>query len=69
MIDPLGVDGYRDFEVIGSGGFSTVYRAFQDRFHRTVAVKVLATTFADEDAQRRFLRGKHSGPRLTWSSS
>lgn len=52
----LGIAGLRDAELIGSGGFADVYRARQDRFARTVAVKVLRTTDLDELAEQRFER-------------
>ena len=50
------IDGYSGFERVGSGGFSTVYRAHQDRFNRLVAVKVLSVELLDDNAQRRFAR-------------
>lgn len=56
MADPVHLEGFRDYTRIGSGGFSTVYRAYQERFQRHVAVKVLATTITDEQGQKRFLR-------------
>jgi serine/threonine protein kinase len=56
VLSPGEIDGYSEFTRIGSGGFSTVYRARQERFNRLVAVKVLTTTLVDDQAQRRFLR-------------
>jgi serine/threonine protein kinase len=49
------VPGYRELARIGHGGFSVVYRAVQESFERSVALKVL-TVGSDEDARRRFLR-------------
>ena len=43
----LGIQGLSRFESIGSGGFATVYRAFDGHFQRWVAVKVL-TSLGDE---------------------
>jgi len=42
--------------VIGSGGFSTVYRARDDRLDSAVAIKVLADNWArNADARGRFV--------------
>lgn len=43
----LQIDGFEDFVEIGSGGFSTVYRAKQIQLDRYVAVKVLELQGAD----------------------
>ncbi|OAA29501.1 serine/threonine protein kinase [Frankia sp. EI5c] len=53
--DPL-IPGYRSFSPIGQGGFSIVYSAYQDRFDRTVAVKVISSDLRDAAAARRFTR-------------
>jgi serine/threonine protein kinase/formylglycine-generating enzyme required for sulfatase activity len=51
------LDHYEILEHIGAGGFGTVYRAFDDRLHRMVAVKVLAPAYAaNGSARRRFIR-------------
>src|SRR5207302_3864496 len=52
----LGIAGCEQTVEIGRGGFSTVYRAWQPEFGRTVAVKILSTGSLDADAQRRFDR-------------
>ena len=56
MADDAGVtiEGLADFRVIGSGGFSTVYAAWEADFQRWVAVKVLDNL--DEAGRRRFER-------------
>ncbi|MEM9889631.1 MAG: protein kinase [Actinomycetota bacterium] len=64
-----GIDGLSGFRRIGSGGFSTVYAAWEDDFSRWVAVKVLHDL--DTGAVRRFerersLMGQSSGhPNVT----
>ncbi len=50
----LGIDELNDFEVIGTGGFSTVYSAWDVGFQRRVAVKLLHSL--DEAGRRRFDR-------------
>lgn len=51
-----GIEGLSQFEVIGRGGFSVVYRAWQEGLDRHVAVKVLLTDLSDSDDARRFRR-------------
>jgi serine/threonine-protein kinase PknK len=58
------VPGYRDLARIGHGGFSVVYRAHQEAFDRTVALKILRTA-SDEEVNRRFLREVKLTGRLT----
>lgn len=54
---PGGVIGnYRIISAIGSGGFSVVYRAVDERFDGEVAIKVLADNYAFDPAVReRFI--------------
>jgi hypothetical protein len=48
---------YEVREVLGRGAFGLVLRAFDERLHRLVAIKVLNAQLADNDtARRRFLR-------------
>src|SRR5262245_33575598 len=48
---------YAIHEVIGKGGFGVVLKAFDERLHRIVAIKVLAPAFANNGAARqRFIR-------------
>lgn len=60
------ISGYSDLAFIAKGGFSSVYKARQERFDRTVAVKVLRADMRDPEARRRFadecrLTGRLSG--------
>jgi serine/threonine-protein kinase len=49
--------GYRLDEVIGRGGMAVVYRAFDGRLQRRVALKVLASELVrDEEFRQRFIR-------------
>jgi serine/threonine-protein kinase len=52
----LGIPGIGNAVEIGRGGFAVVYRAFQPKFRRTVAVKVLTMSATDEVARARFDR-------------
>src|SRR5262249_3751221 len=56
--DSLGRLGhYEVLEVLGRGGFGIVVRAFDERLHRVVAIKVMAPRLASAAAARkRFLR-------------
>jgi eukaryotic-like serine/threonine-protein kinase len=57
LIDSTLNDRYRIEAVIGSGGMSTVYRAFDETLERPVAIKVLAREIAqDPSALERFRR-------------
>jgi len=61
--DSLGrMDHYEVLEILGRGGFGTVLRAFDDRLHRMVAIKVLAPQLATSGTARsRFRREAKSG--------
>ncbi len=50
----LGIDELSDFQVIGRGGFSTIYSAQDSGFNRRVAVKLLHSL--DDSGRRRFDR-------------
>lgn len=54
----LGSLGYYDIqELIGEGGFGIVFKAFDQRLHRVVAIKVLKPEMAaTSPARKRFLR-------------
>ena len=51
------IAGYRLEEQIGQGGMAVVYRAYDPRLDRRVALKILAPGLAQDEAfQRRFIR-------------
>ncbi|MFO0957042.1 MAG: serine/threonine-protein kinase [Isosphaeraceae bacterium] len=64
--DSLGRIGhYEVLEVLGKGGFGTVFRAFDETLHRVVAVKVLAPALAaTSPARKRFLREARSSAKV-----
>jgi eukaryotic-like serine/threonine-protein kinase len=56
---------FRLEERVGSGGMSTVYRAFDETLERWVAIKILQNEIADDDDQlERFRREARSVARL-----
>jgi serine/threonine protein kinase len=58
-----GLDGYEIHEMIGRGGFATVFRATDLAHDRSVAIKVLNGAL-DEDQRRRFDRERRAIGRL-----
>ncbi len=51
------IDHYEVFEVVGRGAFGTVLRAFDQRLHRVVAIKVMSPQLASSiTARKRFIR-------------
>ena len=66
MIGTLLCNRFRLEEKIGSGGMSTVYRAFDDTLERWVAIKVLhADMTGDESQLERFRREARAAARLS----
>ena len=54
---PDAIGRYQVFAQLGAGGFATVYRAYDPRLDRDVAIKVLHPTLArDPDMRDRFLQ-------------
>lgn len=64
--DALGRIGHYDvLQVLGQGGFGIVFRAFDDRLQRVVAIKVMAPQMAaTSPARKRFLREARSSAQV-----
>jgi hypothetical protein len=64
--DSLGRIGhYEVLEVLGKGGFGIVFRAFDEKLQRVVAIKVLAPELAvTSPARKRFLREARASARI-----
>lgn len=60
------VEGYEDLTEIGRGGYAIVYRAFQPRFDRQVAIKVLTNPGLTDQDRSRFEREGVAMGRLSW---
>ncbi len=56
MSSPLGIPGLLQPEVIGRGGFGTVYRVSEPEFGREVAVKIIQDRVDDDNQRRAFVR-------------
>ena len=71
VIGTLLNERYRLEEKIGSGGMSTVYRAFDPTLERWVAIKLMHRDISDDPSQlERFRREARAVARLshpTWS--
>jgi hypothetical protein len=66
VIGTLLCNRFRLEEKVGSGGMSTVYRAFDETLERSVAIKLLHADMSSDDAQlERFRREARSAARLS----
>ena len=61
------IDGYDQVELIGRGGFATVWRARQVTMDRVVALKVMDDHLADDEAVRRFGLESAALVELSWN--
>jgi hypothetical protein len=66
VIGTLLSNRFRLEEKVGSGGMSTVYRAFDETLERSVAIKLLHADMSSDDAQlERFRREARAAARLS----
>jgi serine/threonine-protein kinase len=66
VIGTLLCERFRLEEKIGSGGMSTVYRAFDETLERSVAIKILHADMSQDDSQlERFRREARAAARLS----
>lgn len=65
MIPPPDIPGHTVIGELGSGGFATVYRAWQTAVGRETAVKVDSRALQSERDQRRFFREVTAAGRLS----
>jgi serine/threonine-protein kinase len=66
VIGTLLCERFRLEEKIGSGGMSTVYRAFDETLERWVAIKILHADMSEDESQlERFRREARSAARLS----
>lgn len=73
MLNPgefLGQDGrFRLIEIVGRGGFATVWKAYDRKMHQLVAIKVLHGQFAQDASKRtRLFRGARKMAELQHSN-
>ncbi|MFE3449547.1 protein kinase [Nonomuraea sp. NPDC059194] len=65
MLSGEDAPGYRVLGTAGQGGFGVVYKAYQERLDRVVALKVLTVDRVDARTMRRFQRELQLTGRLT----
>ena len=65
MVSAPDIPGHRVAGILGTGGFSTVYRSWQLAVGREVAVKIDNRVLHSDRDQRRFVREVTAAGRLS----